>query len=570
MPEKIENTVEGLSLGGEKMKVYKGKSISGGVAMGRICMYQKEKRPMKRYKIEDVNLELQRVKEALQRAAAQLELVYEQAVKEVGEANAAIFEIHRMMLEEGDYPDSIEEIITTQEVNAEYAVAVTAEKFLKMFSAMDDTYLQQRAADIEDISERLLQILQGQEKSPFDPGEAVILVAEDLSPGETVQLDKNKVLSLVILKGSSHSHTAILAKTMGIPTLMGVELSLDEIPEDQFAAVDGDEGCLYIEPTEEILQIMQEKIAIEREKKDLLKAFYGKEGITLDGQRMMLCANIDKLKDLDAVIEHDAEGIGLFRSEFLYLEKDTYPTEEEQFQVYKTVVETLAGKPVIIRTLDMGADKRADYFELPKEENPALGCRAIRISLSRPQIFKTQLRALLRAAAYGKLAIMYPMITSLSEIRQIKAMVEEVKNELKGKGVEYGNVEQGIMIETPGAAVISDLLAKEVDFFSIGTNDLTQYTLAIDRQNPALDAFYDVHHPAILRMIDLTVSNAHQAGIWCGICGELGGDLELIKLFLAMGVDELSLSFAKILPVRKIICETNVSECREEVRNTWL
>lgn len=552
------------------MKVYQGKSVFGGVAIGKVCVYKKEKQQVKCYKIEDVNAELQRITEARQIATGQLEMLYEKAVKEIGEANAAIFEIHRMMLGEGDYPESIESIIRTQEVNAEYAVVTTAHKFSEMFAAMDDEYMKERAADIEDISERLLHILQGQEKDIICTDDAVIIVAEDLTPSETIQLDKNKVLSFVTRKGSSNSHTAILARTMGIPALIGVELPLDETMEGKMAAVDGDGGCFYVEPSEEILRMMEEKIILEKEKKELLKTFKGKASVTLDGQLMGTYANIGNIKDLELVLQNDAEGIGLFRSEFLYLEKDTYPTEEEQFQAYKTVAETMTGKRVIIRTLDIGADKQTDYFGLPKEENPALGCRAIRICLSRPQIFKTQIRALLRAAAYGKLAIMYPMITSLSEIRQIKAIVEEVKEDLKAEGTEYGNVEQGIMIETPAAAVISDLLAKEVDFFSIGTNDLTQYMLAIDRQNETLDAFYDAHHPAVLRMIDLIVQNAHQAGIWCGICGELGGDLELIKLFLAMGIDEVSLSPAKILPVRKVICETNISECREEVLNAWL
>lgn len=552
------------------MKVYQGKSVFGGIAIGKICVYKKENQQVKCYKIEDVNSELQRITEAKHRAVKQLEMLHEKAVKEIGEANAAIFEIYRMMLGEGDYPESIESIIRTQEVNAEYAVATTAHKFSEMFAAMDDEYMKERTADIKDISERLLHILQGQEKDVICTDDAVIIVAEDLTPSETIQLDKNKVLSFVTMKGSSNSHTAILARTMGIPALIGVELPLDETMEGKMAAVDGDGGCFYVEPSEEILQMMEEKIILEKEKKELLKTFKGKASVTLDGQSMGICANIGNIKDLELALQNGAEGIGLFRSEFLYLEKDTYPTEEEQFQAYKTVAETMTGKRVIIRTLDIGADKAADYFGLPKEENPALGCRAIRICLSRPQIFKTQLRALLRAAAYGKLAIMYPMITSLSEIRKIKVIVEEVKEELKAEGTEYGNVEQGIMIETPAAAVISDLLAKEVDFFSIGTNDLAQYMLAIDRQNEALDAFYDAHHPAVLRMIHLTVQNAHQAGIWCGICGELGGDLELIKLFLAMGIDELSLSPAKILPVRKAVCETNVSECREEVLNAWL
>lgn len=556
------------------MQVYKGKSVFGGTAIGKIKVYSKDEQQVKRVKIEDAEKEITRYRDASDLAMSQLAQLHEKALKEVGEANAAIFEIHQMMLEDDDYRDSIENIIQTQSVNAEYAVAQTADNFAQMFSSMDDDYMRERAADVKDISERILTILSGKEEKGVDTGEPVIIVADDLAPSETVQLDKDMVLSFVTVHGSLNSHTAILARTMGIPALVGTQLTLDESVDGKLGIVDGNTGMFYVDPDEEILTKMQKVQQEEEEKKQLLQTLKGKENITLDGQKIMLYANIGNIKDLATVLQNDAGGIGLFRSEFIYLEKDQYPTEEEQFQIYKTVAETLAGKRVIIRTLDIGADKQCDYFEMKKEENPAMGCRAIRICLTRPEIFKTQLRALFRASAYGKIAIMYPMITSVREVRKIKEIVAEVQEELKQQGIEFGEPEQGIMIETPAAVMISDQLAGEVDFFSIGTNDLTQYTLAIDRQNTMLDEFYDPHHPAVLRMISMVVENAHKAGIWAGICGELGADMELTQEFLAMGVDELSVSPGSILPIRKIVLETNVGKYkadREKIgqRRSW-
>lgn len=556
------------------MQVYKGKSVFGGTAIGKIKVYSKDEQQVKRVKIEDAEKEITRYRDASDLAMSQLAQLHEKALKEVGEANAAIFEIHQMMLEDDDYRDSIENIIQTQSVNAEYAVAQTADNFAQMFSSMDDDYMRERAADVKDISERILTILSGKDEKGVDTGEPVIIVADDLVPSETVQLDKDMVLSFVTVHGSLNSHTAILARTMGIPALVGTQLTLDESVDGKLGIVDGNTGMFYVDPDEEILTKMQKVQQEEEEKKQLLQTLKGKENITLDGQKIMLYANIGNIKDLATVLQNDAGGIGLFRSEFIYLEKDQYPTEEEQFQIYKTVAETLAGKRVIIRTLDIGADKQCDYFEMKKEENPAMGCRAIRICLTRPEIFKTQLRALFRASAYGKIAIMYPMITSVREVRKIKEIVAEVQEELKQQGIEFGEPEQGIMIETPAAVMISDQLAGEVDFFSIGTNDLTQYTLAIDRQNTMLDEFYDPHHPAVLRMISMVVENAHKAGIWAGICGELGADMELTQEFLAMGVDELSVSPGSILPIRKIVLETNVGKYkadREKIgqRRSW-
>lgn len=556
------------------MQVYKGKSVFGGTAIGKIKVYSKDEQQVKRVKIEDAEKEITRYRDASDLAMSQLAQLHEKALKEVGEANAAIFEIHQMMLEDDDYRDSIENIIQTQSVNAEYAVAQTADNFAQMFSSMDDDYMRERAADVKDISERILTILSGKDEKGVDTGEPVIIVADDLVPSETVQLDKDMVLSFVTVHGSLNSHTAILARTMGISALVGTQLTLDESVDGKLGIVDGNTGMFYVDPDEEILTKMQKVQQEEEEKKQLLQTLKGKENITLDGQKIMLYANIGNIKDLATVLQNDAGGIGLFRSEFIYLEKDQYPTEEEQFQIYKTVAETLAGKRVIIRTLDIGADKQCDYFEMKKEENPAMGCRAIRICLTRPEIFKTQLRALFRASAYGKIAIMYPMITSVREVRKIKEIVAEVQEELKQQGIEFGEPEQGIMIETPAAVMISDQLAGEVDFFSIGTNDLTQYTLAIDRQNTMLDEFYDPHHPAVLRMISMVVENAHKAGIWAGICGELGADMELTQEFLAMGVDELSVSPGSILPIRKIVLETNVGKYkadREKIgqRRSW-
>ncbi|MEO2237682.1 phosphoenolpyruvate--protein phosphotransferase [Dorea sp. YH-dor226] len=545
------------------MLTYKGKSVFGGIAIGKIRVYSKGEQQVKRIKVDHAEDEVVRYREATAAAIAQLQGLYDKALKEVGEANAAIFEIHQMMLEDDDYCESVENIITTQKVNAEYAVAQTADNFAQMFSSMDDDYMKERAADVKDISERLVTILNGKETSAIDAGEPVIIVADDLAPSETVQLDKDKVLSFVTVHGSVNSHTAILARTMSIPALIGTSLPLDSSIDGKMGVVDGTNGIFYIDPDDEILDEMMQLREKEEEKKRLLQTLKGKENITLDGQKILLYANIGNIKDLATVRQNDAGGIGLFRSEFIYLEKDQYPTEEEQFQIYKTVAETMAGKRVIIRTLDIGADKQCDYFEMEKEENPAMGCRAIRICLTRPEVFKTQLRALFRASAYGKIAIMYPMITSVKEVRKIKEIVAQVKEELKQQGIEHGDPEQGIMIETPAAAIISDMLAKEVDFFSIGTNDLTQYTLAIDRQNIALDDFYDPHHPAVLRLISMVVDNAHREGIWAGICGELGADLELTREFLAMGVDELSVSPGRILPIRKIVLETNVAEYKE-------
>ena len=540
------------------MQVYSGKSVFGGIAIGKISVYRKNEQQVKRVRTEDTKGELARYEAAKADAIEQLQELYQKALKEVGEANAAIFEIHQMMLDDGDYNESVENIIETQKVNAEYAVGVTGDNFAQMFRAMDDDYMRERAADVKDISERVLSILNGGQKGKVVTDEPVVIVADDLAPSETVQLEKDMVLSFVTVHGSVNSHTAILARTMAIPALIGTEeLPLDDTVDGKLAVVDGLNGKIYVEPDAQTLEEMKKRRQAELEKKELLQLLKGKDNVTLDGKKIMLYANIGNIKDLATVIQNDAGGIGLFRSEFIYLEKDRYPTEEEQFSIYKTAVETMAGKRVIIRTLDIGADKQCEYFEMDKEENPALGYRAIRICLTRPEIFKTQLRALFRASVYGNLAIMYPMITSLWEVRRIKEIVEEVKAELTAEQLEFGNPQQGIMIETPAAVMMSGELAKEVDFFSIGTNDLTQYTLAIDRQNPKLDKFYDAHHPAVLSMIRMTVENAHKAGIWAGICGELGADTSLTKEFLAMGVDELSVSPGSILPIRKIILETD-------------
>ncbi len=542
------------------MQVYNGKSVFGGIAIGKISVYQKKEQQVKRVKVEDPDQEMARYGKAKAEGIRQLQGLYDKALKEVGEANAAIFEVHQMMMEDDGYNESVENIVRSQGVNAEYAVATTGDNYAQMFSAMDDDYMRERAADVRDISERLLTILNGEDTGSVDADETKIIVAEDLAPSETVQLDKDKVLSFVTVKGSLNSHTAILARTMAIPALVNTSMTLDSVMDGKLGIVDGASGTFYVDPDEKTLEEMKKRQEEDLSRKQLLQTLKGKDNVTLDGQKVMLYANIGNIKDLATVIQNDAGGIGLFRSEFIYLEKEDFPTEEEQFQIYRQVAQTMAGKRVIIRTLDIGADKQCDYFHMEHEENPALGCRAIRICLTRPEIFKTQLRALFRASVFGRIAIMYPMITSVQEVRQIKKIVEEVKQELTSQGVEFGNPEQGIMIETPAAAIISDNLAKEVDFFSIGTNDLSQYTMAIDRQNPQLDPFFDPHHPAVLRMISMVVENAHKAGIWAGICGELGADQSLTKEFLAMGVDELSVSPGSILPLRKIILETNVGE----------
>ncbi|MGN0421732.1 MAG: phosphoenolpyruvate--protein phosphotransferase [Lachnospiraceae bacterium] len=533
------------------MEVYQGKSILKGIAIGKLFFYQKGEQSVKREKIQDTAAELRRYEAAREEAIAQLNVLYEKAVKEVGEVNAAVFEVHAMMLEDDDYVDSIVNIIETQQVNAEFAVATTGDNFAAMFAEMDDDYFKARAVDVKDISERLVNVLSGRNNGGDLGAEPVIVVADDLAPSETVQMDKEKLLAFVTRYGSSNSHTAILARTMNIPALIGVEIQEDW--NGKLAVVDGYEGKLYIEPEEEVLTKMQQKQREDLEARELLEQLRGKEDVTLDGKKIRLYANIGSVKDVAGVLANDAAGIGLFRSEFLYLEADDYPDEEAQFQAYKTVAENMAGKKVIVRTLDIGADKQVDYFHMEKEENPAMGYRAIRICLDRPEIFKTQLRALLRASAYGNIAIMYPMIISVDEVRQIKAIVEEIKQELDAKEIRYGEVEQGIMIETPAAVMISDLLAQEVDFFSIGTNDLTQYTLAIDRQNMKLDNIYDAHHPAVLRMIQTTIDNGHQHGCWVGICGELGADMTLTETFLKMGIDELSVSPSFVLPIRKLI-----------------
>lgn len=545
------------------MEVYQGKSVFGGIAIGRISVHKKDEQQVKRVRIEDSEQEILRYRQAKQTAMEQLQGLYQKALKEVGEAKAAIFEIHQMMLEDDDYNESVENIIRMQQVNAEYAVASTGDNFAQMFSAMDDDYMRARSADVKDISERVLSVLGGRATGIAASGEPVIIVADDLAPSETVQLNKDLVLSFVTVHGSVNSHTAILARTMSIPALIGTAIPLTDDIDGKVGIVDGKNGCIYVDPDEDTLGRMQQLKLEEQEKKELLQTLKGRENITIDGKKIMLYANIGNSKDLAAVLQNDAGGIGLFRSEFIYLERDTFPTEEEQFQIYRTVAETMAGKPVIIRTLDIGADKKCDYFEMEPEENPAMGCRAIRICLTRPEIFKTQLRALFRASAFGNISIMYPMIISVDELRKIKTIVAEIRQELTEQGVTFGEPKQGIMIETPAAVMMSEELAKEVDFFSIGTNDLTQYTLAIDRQNPKLDAFYDPHHPAVLRMIQMVVENAHKSGIWAGICGELGADTTLTRRFLAMGVDELSMSPGSILPVRKIILETDVTKERE-------
>ena len=537
------------------MEQYSGKSIFKGTAIGRIFFYSKDQQKVKYTKIEDAEAEIERYEVAKEKAVNQLYGLYEKAVAEVGEMNAMIFEIHAMMLEDDDYNESVYNIIRSDKVNAEFAVATTGENFSLMFSEMEDDYFKARAADVKDISERLIMVLSGSKHNDQIGDSPVIVVAEDLAPSETVQMDKTKLLAFVTKLGSTNSHTAILARTMNIPALIGVEIQKDW--DGKMAIVDGKEGVLYVDPDYSTLEKYMEEKKKEEEASILLTKLKGQPDETLDGKQIKLYANIGSVADVTNVLTNDAAGIGLFRSEFLYLEKEDYPTEEEQFAVYKAVAQNMAGKKVIIRTLDIGADKQVEYFNMEHEENPAMGYRAIRICLDRIEVFKTQLRALYRASAFGTISIMFPMIISVPEVQKIKEICEEVKAELDAAHMEYGNVELGIMIETPAAVMISEELAKEVEFFSIGTNDLTQYTLAIDRQNAKLDNIYDAHHPAVLRMIQMTIENGHKQGCWVGICGELGADLSLTETFIKMGIDELSVSPNMVLPIRKAIRETS-------------
>lgn len=537
------------------MKKFTGKGVYGAVAMGKISVFQKQDTLIQRTSVKDTEAEKARVEAAKAAAAEQLQAIYEKALKEVGETNAQIFEIHMMMLEDDDYNESIQNIIDTQKVNAEYAVSITADNFAEMFSAMDDAYMQARAADVRDISDRIIANLTGNVAVQEDSGEKHIICADDLAPSETVSLDKDKVLAFVTAHGSSNSHTAILARNMNIPAVIGVGSDfLKEVQDGTEAIVDGFTGEIFVEPDEETRRRLLEKQKADEEKKRLLLELKGKENVTRDGTKVNIYANIGSVDNIGAVLLNDAGGIGLFRSEFLYLENNDYPNEEQQFLAYKRVLESMAGKKVIIRTLDIGADKQVDYFHLKKEDNPAMGYRAIRICLTRPEIFKTQLRALYRASIYGNLGVMFPMITSVSELEKILAICEEVKAELREQGVTYSDtMELGIMIETPAAAIISDRLAPMVDFFSMGTNDLTQYTLACDRQNPDIEPFIDTHHEAILRLIEMSAKNAHANGAWIGICGELAADTTLTETFLRMGIDELSVSPAFVLKVRDAV-----------------
>ena len=542
------------------MQCFQGKSVYKGIAMGPVVVLKKNDYQVKRTRIEDAEAEAARVDVALKASQEQLQKLYDKAVKEVGEASAAIFEVHQMMLEDEDYLEAIQNMIRTEQVNAEYAVAVTGDNFAEMFASMDDDYMKARSADIKDISERLVRNLSGQGDVDLSSIEPSVIVADDLSPSETVQMDKDKILAFVTVHGSTNSHTAILARMMNIPALIGVKMDLEELQTGMTAVVDGFGGKVTFEPDEELKAQTEARMQEEEEKLKLLQELKGKENITLDGRKINIYANIGSVGDIGYVMENDAGGIGLFRSEFLYLGRNDFPTEEEQFQAYKQAVQMMAGKKVIIRTLDIGADKQVDYFNLGNEDNPAMGYRAIRICLKQPEIFKTQLRALLRAAVYGNLSIMYPMITSTEEVKRIYEIVAEVEGELKAQEIQYKIPEQGIMIETPAAAIISDRLAEMVDFFSIGTNDLTQYTLAIDRQNEKLDEFYNPHHEALLRMIQMVVDNAHKCGKWAGICGELGADPTLTEQFVRMGLDELSVAPSMVLKLRKIVREMNVEE----------
>lgn len=542
------------------MQYFQGKSVYKGIVMGPVAVLKKNDYQVKRARIEDPEVEVKRVKEAVEVSKKQLGRLYDKAVREVGEASAAIFEVHQMMLEDEDYLESMENMIRTELVNAEYAAAATGDNFAEMFAAMDDEYMKARSADVKDISERLVRNLSGEGDNDLSSMEPSVIVADDLSPSETVQMDKEKILAFVTVHGSTNSHTAILARMMNIPALIGVPMDLNGLKTGMTAVVDGFSGQVIFEPEEDVQKETEKRMQEEAEKQKLLEELKGKENITPDGRKINIYANIGSVGDLGYVMENDAGGIGLFRSEFLYLGRNDFPTEEEQFQAYKQAVQTMAGKKVIIRTLDIGADKQVDYFNLGKEENPALGYRAIRICLKQPEIFKAQLRALFRAAVYGNLSVMYPMITSTEEVEKIYAIVAEVEEELKKQEVQYKIPEQGIMIETPAAVMISDRLAEMVDFFSIGTNDLTQYTLAIDRQNEQLDDFYNPHHEAVLRMIRMVVENAHKCGKWAGICGELGADLTLTEQFVRMGVDELSVAPSMILKLRKIVREMKAEE----------
>lgn len=542
------------------MQYFQGKSVYKGIVMGPVAVLKKNDYQVKRARIEDPEAEVKRVKEAVEVSKKQLGRLYDKAVREVGEASAAIFEVHQMMLEDEDYLESMQNMIRTELVNAEYAAAATGDNFAEMFAAMDDEYMKARSADVKDISERLVRNLSGEGDNDLSSMEPSVIVADDLSPSETVQMDKEKILAFVTVHGSTNSHTAILARMMNIPALIGVPMDLNGLKTGMTAVVDGFSGQVIFEPEEDVRKETEKRMQEEAEKQKLLEELKGKENVTPDGRKINIYANIGSVGDLGYVMENDAGGIGLFRSEFLYLGRNDFPTEEEQFQAYKQAVQTMAGKKVIIRTLDIGADKQVEYFNLGKEENPALGYRAIRICLKQPEIFKAQLRALFRAAVYGNLSVMYPMITSTEEVEKIYAIVAEVEEELKAQEVQYKIPEQGIMIETPAAVMISDRLAEMVDFFSIGTNDLTQYTLAIDRQNEQLDDFYNPHHEAVLRMIRMVVENAHKCGKWAGICGELGADLTLTEQFVRMGVDELSVAPSMILKLRKIVREMKAEE----------
>lgn len=538
------------------MVILQGKSVFGGVAIGKIQFFKRNEIQIKRRHVDDPEAEIRRFRTAKEKALSELQQLYDKALADVGEANAMIFEAHQLMLEDPDYNDSVENIINTQKVNAEYAIGVTSDNYAAIFEAMDDAYMQGRAADVKDVSNRLLSQFAKKQNASFEMTEQVIIAADDLAPSETVQLDKDKVLSFITMEGSANSHTAILARTMNIPAVIGIGDTLTPKYDGRLAIVDGQEGKIYIDPDEEILVAMRKKQAVEQEQRELLETLKGKENVTRSGQKINLYANIANVSDVGAALRNDAGGIGLFRSEFLYLENETYPTEEQQFAAYRQVAEMMAGKRVIIRTLDIGADKQVGYFNLEKEDNPAMGLRAIRICLTRPELFKTQLRAIFRASAYGQIAIMFPMIISVSEVRRIKEIMDEVKTGLRADGIAFSDqIETGIMIETPAAVMISRELAKEVDFFSVGTNDLTQYTLAIDRQNRNLDSFYDSHHPAVLSMIQMAAENAHAEGKWIGICGELAADLSLTERFLQMNIDELSVAPGMILPLRKKIRE---------------